>query len=54
MMPDSSPFIAVFRQISAYQDWEEAGIIVAPGLHNPGGIGGCPELELAKCLGESI
>ncbi|MDR2743925.1 MAG: flavodoxin family protein [Desulfovibrio sp.] len=46
--------IAMFRQISAYQKWKEAGIIVAPGLHNPGEIEGRPELEQAKRLGESI
>jgi len=46
--------IAMFRQICAYQKWEEAGIIVAPGLHSPGEIEGRAELEQAKRLGESI
>jgi multimeric flavodoxin WrbA len=46
--------ISMFRQISAYQKWEEAGIIVAPGLHNPGEIEGRAELEQARRLGENI
>jgi multimeric flavodoxin WrbA len=46
--------ISMFRQISDYQKWEEAGIIVVPGLHHPGEIEGRPELEQAKRLGESI
>jgi hypothetical protein len=46
--------ISMFRQISDYQKWEEAGIIVVPGLRHPGEIEGRPELEQAKRLGESI
>jgi multimeric flavodoxin WrbA len=46
--------IGMFRQICAYQKWEEAGVIIAPGLHNPGEIVGRPELEQARLLGESI
>jgi len=46
--------ISMFRQICAYQKWEEAGIIIAPGLHNPGEIEGRKELEQARCLGEII
>lgn len=46
--------ISMFRQICAYQKWEEAGIIIAPRLHNPGEIDGRPELAQAKALGESI
>jgi hypothetical protein len=46
--------ISMFRQICAYQKWEEAGIIVAPGLHNPDEIEGRAELEQARRLGESI
>jgi multimeric flavodoxin WrbA len=46
--------ISMFRQISAYQKWEEAGIIVAPGLHKPGEIEGRAELEQARRLGENI
>ena len=46
--------IAMFRQICAYQKWEDAGVIIAPGLHGIGEIDGRPELEQAKRLGESI
>ena len=46
--------IGMFRQICAYQQWEEAGIIVAPGLHNPDEIEGREELKQAKRLGEDI
>jgi len=50
----ASSSIAMFRQICAYQKWEEAGVIIAPGLHRPGEIEGRPELARAKALGESI
>jgi multimeric flavodoxin WrbA len=46
--------ISMFRQISAYQKWEVAGIIVAPGLHDPGEIEGRAELEQASRLGANI
>ena len=46
--------ISMFRQICAYQKWEEAGIIIAPRLHNPGEIEGRVELEQARRLGEFI
>jgi multimeric flavodoxin WrbA len=46
--------ISMFRQISAYLKWEEAGIIIAPCLHNQGEIKGRLELTQAKRLGESI
>jgi multimeric flavodoxin WrbA len=46
--------ISMFRQICAYQKWEEAGVIVAPGLHTPGEIEGRAELAQARLLGESI
>ena len=46
--------ISMFRQICAYQKWEEAGIIIAPGLHSPGEIKGRAELEQARRLGENI
>ena len=50
----AAPSIAMFRQVCAYLKWEEAGIIVAPGLHDPGEIAGRAELEQAKGLGESM
>jgi len=46
--------ISMFRQICTYQKWEEAGIIIAPGLHSPGEIEGRTELEQAKRLGEGM
>jgi multimeric flavodoxin WrbA len=46
--------IGMFRQICGYQKWEEAGIVIAPGVHNPGDIKGRPALEQAKGLGKSI
>ena len=50
----AEPSIAMFRKICAYQKWEEAGIIIAPGLHTPGEIEGRVELEQAKRLGDSM
>jgi len=46
--------ISMFHQICAYQKWEDAGVIIAPGLHGIGEIDGRPEMEQAKRLGESI
>ena len=46
--------VSMFRQICAFQKWEEAGVIIAPGLHNPGELEGRAELKRAKLLGESI
>ena len=46
--------IAMFRQICAYQRWEEAGIIIAPGLHSPDDIEGRAELEQARRLGKRV
>jgi multimeric flavodoxin WrbA len=46
--------ISMFRQISALLKWEEAGIVIAPGLHNPGEIEGRDELEQARRLGADI
>lgn len=48
------PSVTMFRHISALLKWEEAGVIIAPGLHNPKEIEGRCELEQAKRLGESI
>jgi hypothetical protein len=44
----------MFRQICSYQKWQEAGIIIAPHLHNPGDIEGRPEMQQAKLLGDSL
>lgn len=46
--------VSMFRQICEYQKWEEAGVVIAPGLQNPGEIEGRAELEQAEGLGKSI
>ncbi|MDR3121264.1 MAG: flavodoxin family protein [Clostridiales bacterium] len=46
--------ISMFRQISALQKWEEAGIVIVPGLHKPGEIEGRGELEKARELGKCL
>ncbi|MDR3090128.1 MAG: flavodoxin family protein [Desulfobulbaceae bacterium] len=46
--------IFMFRAIGSYQKWREAGIVVAPNLHEPGEIDGRPELSEARKLGETI
>jgi NAD(P)H-dependent FMN reductase len=53
-MAAGAPAMASFRQICALQRWEEAGIIIAPGLHTPGEIEGRAELEQARLLGENM
>ena len=37
-----------------YEKWEDAGILIVTGLHNPGEIAGREELEKAKALGCDI
>jgi multimeric flavodoxin WrbA len=46
--------IAMFRQISGYLRWEEAGVVVVPGLTDVNDIDGRKELEDAKKLGRDI
>ncbi|MCL1941213.1 MAG: flavodoxin family protein [Synergistaceae bacterium] len=46
--------VLTFRQILKYFKWEEAGIVIAPGLDQPEDIDGREELEQAKKLGQSI
>jgi hypothetical protein len=46
--------IGMFRQICGYQKWQEAGIIVAPRLHNPGDSEGRPEIQQARLLGDNL
>jgi multimeric flavodoxin WrbA len=46
--------VSMFRQISALQKWEEAGIVTAPHLHEPEEIVGRGELEQARLLGTKI
>ncbi|MDR3204170.1 MAG: flavodoxin family protein [Deltaproteobacteria bacterium] len=50
----ANPSIANFRAMANYLKWEEAGVVVAPNLHDPGEIEGRPELEEAKRLGAII
>ena len=50
----AEPSIAMFRRICTYLEWREAGIIVAPRIHDPQDIDGKPELEQAKQLGIQI
>ena len=50
----ADPSIAMFRHIVSYQKWREAGIVVAPNLHEPGEIEGRPELAAAKKIGEEL
>jgi multimeric flavodoxin WrbA len=46
--------VSMFRQISSLQKWEEAGVIIAPRLHNPEEIDGREELVKAQELGKNI
>ncbi|MDR1730638.1 MAG: flavodoxin family protein [Synergistaceae bacterium] len=46
--------VSMFRQISDYLKWEEAGVVIAPQLHDPNDIDGRPELKQAKELGKII
>jgi len=46
--------VATYKDICLYSKWEDAGIIIAPGLHNHGEIEGREELESAKALGVKI
>jgi multimeric flavodoxin WrbA len=46
--------IGMFRQISALQKWEEAGVIIVPRLHTGDDITGREELARAKQLGAEI
>ena len=46
--------VVTYRSILAYSKWQDAGIIIATGLHKPGEIEGRAELEKAKQLGAEI
>jgi multimeric flavodoxin WrbA len=46
--------VAMYRSNCAFQKWDDAGIIIASGLHAPGDIDGRGELEQARKIGESI
>lgn len=50
----AAPSVAMFRKICQRMNLEEAGIVIAPGLHEPDEINGRKELILAQQLGEKI
>jgi len=46
--------LVTYKYICAYSKWDNAGIVIATGLHKPGEIEGRAELETAKQLGIDI
>ena len=46
--------LAMFKMICRIQHFEEAGAIIAPGLHGQDEILGRPELDQARALGKEI
>jgi multimeric flavodoxin WrbA len=50
----TEPTVGMFREILDYQKWEEAGVVIAFGLHEPNEIEGKPQLEEARQLGLTI
>ena len=46
--------VVTYNHICAYSKWEDAGVIIATGLHEPGEIDGRDELKAAKQLGLDI
>jgi len=46
--------VVMFNGICSYMKWEEAGVIIATGLHNINEIDGREELEKAAALGKEI
>lgn len=46
--------VVTYRHILAYKKWEDAGVIVVPGLHAPDDIEGRGEMERAEELGRQI
>ena len=46
--------VVTYKAICSYSKWEDAGIIVAPGLHKPDDIEGRAELDKARELGREI
>ena len=46
--------VATYKAMCAHSGREDAGIIIAPGLHTPDEIEGRPEIELARALGREI
>jgi len=46
--------VTTYNAIRSYYKWEDAGIIVAAGLHKPGEIDSRVESEKARALGQEI
>jgi len=46
--------VMAYKNICSYSKWEDAGVIIATGLHNPGEIDGNAALEKARKLGREI
>ena len=46
--------LKMFSSICSFSEWEDAGVVIATGLHAPGEIEGRAELEQAKTLGREI
>ena len=46
--------VVMYKRILAYSKWEDAGIIIAAGLHEPDDIDGRDELTQARQLGAEI
>ena len=46
--------VLAYRNTCSYSKWEDAGVIIATGLHDPGEIDGRAELDKARALGQSI
>jgi len=46
--------VVMYKNICAYSKWENAGIIIAGGLHDKNDIVGRDELDKAKSLGRDI
>jgi multimeric flavodoxin WrbA len=50
----AEPGLTMFRKVAELLHWEEAGVVVAPGLHAPEEIDGREELGQARLLGQNI
>ena len=46
--------LVTYKSICAYSKWEDAGVVIAPGLHKPDDITGREELDRARALGRQI
>ena len=46
--------VTMYSRLCAFFQWDDAGVIIAPGLREPGEIKGRNELEKAKVLGREI